>query len=101
MDLIFLRTRNWDDFDGAHRSAQLARAALAHGHHVLYVEFQPSYKRARPPHLTLVDCTQLGFNRVALHRAWLGLEPNVGPEFEARFSERLDCFETPQSERIA
>lgn len=101
MDFVFLSTQAWNEMDGAGRPIHyLARELLSRGERVLFIEFQASRGVALPTGLTLVNFAELGFDERALRRAWCGLDPQIGGEFEQKITHTLDRFETPHARRV-
>lgn len=103
MDWVFFSTQAWDEMGGAGRPTHyLARELLARGHRVLFVEFQPSAATASAPdNLKRLTFAELGFDEHAHRRAWFGLDPRVGNEFENKFLHALQQFESAQAQRVA
>lgn len=93
MDIVIFSTINWDNMDGARRPARIARELICRGHHVMYVEAQPSVRRPAVQGLTVVALAELGIGEQEFRRAWLGVYPGELQPFVDNFSTRLDAFE--------
>lgn len=79
----------WDNSDGAHRPAQLARELARRGHTVTFVEIERSRVSAATVNPRVLSLQDLGWDDLNLVRAWYGVDYTAPSASKARLDEIL------------